>query len=354
MIASPFCKLAQLLLAVFCGLAYLSKARSPAMAAPLPVDAGSKPHGPVDCRVVDFDRCQVFDDVQSLSVDDVRASAGSCLFRTRDGGRHWEQTFCTQPDSGMEKRIEGLDFVSASEGWMIASTDLFHTTDGGSTWRPIERTQHAFARSVRFANPQVGFWAGEEVAHDDQLGRGVVFATQDAGKTWHELDHRVRYYQRLRDVWPVTPTDVWTVGDVLLHSIDGGKTWQRVRAHEVWRMDTIQFSTPRVGWIEQYPEKYYLLTVDGGRTWSPRALPSIPWGHGSLAFIDAREGWAAFGDHIQHTTDGGRRWTPELRCPRSAQASGDDTYYRIEYLPSERAVVATGRCSRAILSRLPQ
>jgi photosystem II stability/assembly factor-like uncharacterized protein len=346
--APRFCLPALALVATLCGFGHLTEASSPAVTAPLAV-AGREQHG-VDCQVVDFDRCQAFDEVQSLSVDDVYASDGGCLFRTRDGGRRWDQTFCTEPRSGVEERIYGLDLVSTTEGWMLAYIDLFHSTDGGSTWQMLNSPPRSFVQSVRFANPQIGFWAGGEVAHDNREGRGVLFATQDGGKTWHELDHGVTfpYGWRLRDIWPLTPTDVWAVGDVLLHSIDGGKTWQRVRAHEVWRMDTIRFSTPRVGWIEQYPEKYFLLTVDGGRTWSPRTLPDTMSGHGSLAFIDAKEGWATVNDRIVHTTNGGKRWLPERRCPPSAKAA-EDAYYRIEHLKNENVVVATGRCSRAIL-----
>jgi photosystem II stability/assembly factor-like uncharacterized protein len=71
------------------------------------------------------------------------------LFRTDDGGISWK---AVGTGKGLERYltrgedIVQLDFVDGEYGWAIARnrhnlTQLLHTTDGGETWRAIQRTE---------------------------------------------------------------------------------------------------------------------------------------------------------------------------------------------------------------------
>ena len=70
----------------------------------------------------------------------------------------------------------------------------------------------------------------------------------------------------------------------------------------------------------------------------------------ALALLEAKLGWAAAGDVIRRTTDGGVTWTEETSC-RAAHADSEegDPYQFAEYVAG--AIVIAGPCGRAILSR---
>ena len=54
------------------------------------------------------------------------------------------------------------------------------------------------------------------------------------------------------------------------------------------------------------PKPYAVSTTDGGRTWTPLAIPEIAI---SLFFLDDRTGWLVAPNSIWHTGDFGQKWT---------------------------------------------
>jgi hypothetical protein len=109
-----------------------------------------------------------------------------------------------------------VEFTSTKTGWML-QVGLHRSVDGARSWTKVPDVPFAFARSVRFFDAFLGYWVGETTEHDGLERTGVIFASADGGDTWRQLDHGVslEYPWRLRDVWPVSATEVWVVGDVL-------------------------------------------------------------------------------------------------------------------------------------------
>jgi photosystem II stability/assembly factor-like uncharacterized protein len=134
------------------------------------------------------------------------------LFRTQDGGRSWEAIENrTWPDSfGLY-----IDFVTPAEGWSW-TRPLTFTTDGGRTWRV-----HSFIGwGLRFLSKEkgwaVGFpeWTG--IGDWSQHPQGI-FHTDDGGRTW-----RPEYLQRPATGamgYDVATQKLWTYGSSLLRRV---------------------------------------------------------------------------------------------------------------------------------------
>ncbi len=123
--------------------------------------------------------------------------------------------------------------------------------------------------------------------------------------------------------------------DVILATVDGGRTWSIIRSVNTTGItgDTfrgLQFIDARHGWTVQYldtcsPCKADLLaTVDGGATWTVQSSASQDRVLNSFRFVDALHGWAIETDwwpyfgaasgttRLLATGDGGKTWTAQL------------------------------------------
>jgi photosystem II stability/assembly factor-like uncharacterized protein/tetratricopeptide (TPR) repeat protein len=136
----------------------------------------------------------------------------------------------------------------------------------------------------------------------------------------------------LRAVQFVDANEGWAVGDegVIWHTIDGGKNWERQPSGVRASLRSVQFLTPFIGWVAGRQELPYgggslgvlLVTRDGGCTWQPVSLNTLP-GLNCVRFFDDKFGIAAgdgseqFPTGVFTTGDGGRTWKPlpGPRCP---------------------------------------
>jgi photosystem II stability/assembly factor-like uncharacterized protein len=124
----------------------------------------------------------------------------------------------------------------------------------------------------------------------------------------------------------------WAVGDegVVLHTIDGGRTWERQPTGERGSLRALHFLTPYTGWVvgrEELPHGagstgILLFTQDGGLKWRRAARYTLP-GLNQARFLDDKIGYVV-GDGTEQfptgvfvTNDSGRSWqpVPGPRCP---------------------------------------
>ncbi|MFQ5537168.1 MAG: hypothetical protein ACE5GJ_06915 [Gemmatimonadota bacterium] len=211
------------------------------------------------------------------------------VYRTRDGGRTWEQVLFTSDSVGaidLELNPENPDEVYAAmwrgerKPWTIISgmeasgreDGIWKSTDGGDTWRIVTDGLPTgligkIDLAVSPADPNRVYALVETTDPNEGLYR-----SDDRGETWRlvsnqrGLMNRPFYYTNVY-ANPVNADMVFVNNEGLWVSTDGGKTFQRRSTphgdnHDMW----INPDNPMIG--IQSNDGGANVTLDGGRTWS--------------------------------------------------------------------------------------
>lgn len=121
------------------------------------------------------------------------------------------------------------------------------------------------------------------------------------------------------------PTVGWAIGQgetintaVIVHTVDGGVTWQKQGDSSAWtgQGNDISAVDKWIAWAalgsagDGETGGAILHTRDGGATWTMQAIPAgLSGGIKAVKGLSRREAWAAsLGGTILHTTDGGHNW----------------------------------------------
>ncbi|HZZ78880.1 MAG TPA: YCF48-related protein [Gemmataceae bacterium] len=144
----------------------------------------------------------------------------------------------------------------------------------------------------------------------------------------------------LRSVHFIDAQEGWVVGDegVILHTIDGGRHWERQTSPTRASLRSVHFLTPFVGWAVGREELPYgmgatgvvLFTRDGGIEWKAQLPNTLP-GLNQVRFADPRTGFLlgdgsdAFPSGVFKTTDAGKSWEP-VPGPRTTSWLAADFY----------------------------
>lgn len=161
------------------------------------------------------------------------------VFRTTDGAKQWQKQFTgSSPKLGI---TSGIHFFDRNRGLMYFGfpAQLYRTNDAGSQWAPVELPPYP-ASSITFSDPAHGWVLAPEA--DPGLA-GHLFATTNGGSTWTELP-----WPR----WAVLGAKGGVGGDLQFRRPDAGS----------------------LGAVANQPTVY--STIDGGATWQPHLLPSVP------------------------------------------------------------------------------
>jgi photosystem II stability/assembly factor-like uncharacterized protein len=244
------------------------------------------------------------------------------VFMTADGGRTWARPHLVLATA----RTANLVFLGDGVFLNLSAPNPTRSTDGGLTWQvlrlpgPTDQALHLF--------PELAIAAGGStyLLAVDRSGKTLLFASQDRGVTWHLVSAAVpadaspalsfsgrvglvtgpranelsltedggRSWRRL-SVFPeglfltavavAAPADLWAggeragVGAVLLHSQDGGQTWQEAR-FEGGTPLALTFADRDHGWlltVGTHEPGNLFRTTDGGaefqRYW-PNIVPA--------------------------------------------------------------------------------
>ena len=269
---------------------------------------------------------------------------------------------------------DDLHFVTPELGWSVNGLGNIHrTTDGGQTWTHLLEQAGTYFRAVLFTSATRGFVAnigpgyfpgvtdpnplyetrdgGEtwtvvtsitgpmpagicnftmiDAQHLVAVGRvggpSFVLLSSDGGETWTSTDVTAQLAM-LIDARFTSPQQGWLLGGssanldaahtVVLHTEDGGASWQEVFRSELTREIgwKLSFPTADVGYasvLSYNDTSSFLKTTDGGRTWQQRPLGVGAYEAKGIGFINARVGWVGgerVGKPVYRTSDGGDSW----------------------------------------------
>jgi photosystem II stability/assembly factor-like uncharacterized protein len=256
--------------------------------------------------------------------------------------------------------INDVAFVDPSTGWAVGDRGvIWHTTDGGTTWRQQSSPVSCRLSSACFIDAHRGWAVGGECRPYGEATLGVVLRTDDGGATWISVSHSilpllcgVKFFDRVRGIafgqsasfspsglfvtrdggesWQPLPTDRtgnWLAGDFLdpesgalggpageiatlarqevVHSPLATSSLRSFRA--------MRLTAPTGGWAAG-DGGLLMITSDLGRSWQspPASLPEPAPDHFDFraVAVHRQQVWVAGlpGSRIFHSADGGQSW----------------------------------------------
>ena len=242
------------------------------------------------------------------------------VYRTEDGGETWDKILYIDPltgamDLAMNPTDPNVIYAAMwnrirrpwSDPLPAPGGGIFKSSDGGETWEqlkdglPPDETSGRIGIAISQSNPDVLYAIidSHEIARKaeegelDAYGRArqdvirgaVVYRSNDAGNTWHQVSENGRRMQRLFSTYGwvfgqirVDPNDedtVYALGVPLMKSTDGGKKFKPLTSRGL-------HADHHALWINPGNSKHLIsgndggvnISYDGGKTW--RDLNNLP------------------------------------------------------------------------------
>ena len=243
----------------------------------------------------------------------------SLLFRTADGGAHWQRQVSVDGPSSVR-------FTDARHGTVridpfSGGLQVLRTDDAGAHWLTValpDLVPGSVSTPV-FLNGSAGWLLAQQPGPAGL--RSSFYETEDAGRHWRALPDLPN---DLADLAFATAGTGWLTGatavePALLVTRDGGQHWtpQALPAGGPRQGDGLEIAPPVLspdgrGVLPVYDrdanQGWVFETSDGGRTWlDPRPLP---WTGAQPVFADGAAGWTWNGGSASVTADSGRSWQP--------------------------------------------
>ena len=229
------------------------------------------------------------------------------ILRTEDGGFVWDAQ-----DSRTTECFGATHFVSAQVGWAVAEAGVvLHTANGGSVWHRQTSGTAQDLLSLFFVDEENGWCVGSG---------GEIIRTNDGGKTWNRQRSGTTW--NLFDVHFTSKQRGWVVGmnGTMLSTVDGGTNWKLAsisRRHPFFFLDAVTFVSPEIGWVVGLDlrslgmDGLILHTENGGKTWQRQESHTANF-LDDVFFISETEGWIVGKEGlVLHTKDGGQNWRPQ-------------------------------------------
>lgn len=249
------------------------------------------------------------------------------ILRTTDGGETW-----VRQESGTKEPIFALSFVDRNHGWGAAERATYlRTTNGGESWESgyIEPSLEGVSEEATLAMVDPNFYDLHFL--DTRTGWmvgdfGKIYHTTDGGVTWREQQNSLLGQAGIDDALNL-PTffgvsfanarEGIVVGleGKISQTTDSGEHWVFV-AEEVSAFATDPLYAPLLrgngtGWIVGAAGR--VLRLQNGE-WKAVSLgiPVVTWLR-AIDFFDDQHGWIVGGyGTILRTTDGGKTWLPSV------------------------------------------
>lgn len=208
------------------------------------------------------------------------------IYKSTDGGITWknvlfvnEMTGCAELSMDMSNPsiLYAAMWEHGRKPWQVisggAGSGLYKSTDGGEHWEKmtegLPEKMGKMAIAVCRSNPEKVYALIES---DSETEYGGLYMSSDAGSSWSQVSddnhiiQRAWYYIELF-VDPKNENLLYVMSAPMMKSIDGGKTWEDVSAthgdyHNLW----INPSNPDNMIVSD--DGGSAITFNGGKTWS--------------------------------------------------------------------------------------
>jgi photosystem II stability/assembly factor-like uncharacterized protein len=239
------------------------------------------------------------------------------IYKTNDGGNSWTTQFVAN------KYLRSIEFASPLKGFCGSVDSTFYkTTDGGATWVDIRAS----------INPRIPGICGLSAPDSTTIyGCGVwyrpafIIKSSDGGNTWTRIDMSA-YASGLVDILFINKDTGWVCGisprplelGIILHTVDGGNTWQLQynsygSKEFVWKLQTPDRKHFFAA-IEGFPGNPVRLVQSGdaGKNWSTITVKPYYCHIQAAGFLTSKIGFIGGDTSLYQTTDGGITWSKNL------------------------------------------
>jgi photosystem II stability/assembly factor-like uncharacterized protein len=204
------------------------------------------------------------------------------ILHTTDGGNTWEQQ---GGDTIPDVLLQGVCAVDYETVWATGKPSdnyatILHTTDGGNTWE----------RQGSAAELPDGHFLGVSAADGNNAWAvggpgGTIFHTTNGGNTWVDQTPDNSVWSDANEVFAIDANTAWVVQDYgnIFYTENGGENWTRQSANAssylLMGVSAIDDNTAWVVGVSQLGG-VILHTTNGGNTWQPQTPPVNPnfWG----------------------------------------------------------------------------
>jgi photosystem II stability/assembly factor-like uncharacterized protein len=267
-----------------------------------------------------------FDDIYFIdSLAGMACNGNGRVYRTTDAGANWNLVF-----SVPTAYFRSLVMTDAQNAWVgnfgyypgapnTDSTAVYRTSDGGTTWSPAP-----------IPNP-IGICGLFRIGTQNLYGVGRIegpasfIRSIDGGNSWSYIDMAPHcgflvdlHFTGVDTGFVIggTDTNLAACLPIILHTVDGGATWDTVHIGsqnpESWCWK-IQFPSPQVGYVSlesNLTPVQCLKTTDAGFTWTVKTITNTAFKLQGIGFVNDTVGWAGgyYGNNLYETTDGGDTW----------------------------------------------
>ena len=206
------------------------------------------------------------------------------VFRTTDGGKTWEHVLKVSANTGATdlsldptnpRILYAAMWNHGRKPWFIHSggTDggIYKSNDAGDTWKKLTgglpEMVGKIGVDVSASNPDRVYAIIEA-----EPEKGGLWRSDDAGESWslingHRVLHTRAWYYIHITADPVDENTVYVLNVPLMKSVDGGKTWEKMKTPHSDHHDH---------WINPFDNNNMIngndggatVTFDGGKTWS--------------------------------------------------------------------------------------
>lgn len=255
----------------------------------------------------------------------IAISNSGTIWRSADLGVSWTKQF-----NGLGQGLwpnSWADISAAPDGGAWAAGDpsyVLRSSDQGLTWTLACSGIATSLGELDMFSATVGAYTGYP---------SFIFTTKNGGQKWaaHKLEVTGESYSRQETIGPVDFANSDTIicgghGGVLFKTVDGGDSLTSIGypvLNEFFRINTIEFITPLVGYVGGTDEaggdhtQNLFKTTNGGASWTYLRLNTEPQfyqagGIGRIHFIDENKGFiVGSNDKLVKTTNGGQTWTTQ-------------------------------------------
>jgi len=287
---------------------------------------------------------------------------GGSVIHTSDGGETWER----QDAGGFGRLLRAVQFIDQERGYIVGADymgawgpPVYRTVDGGKTWTEIRMARHendGLSGVAVVGDRVIAVGEHDYVIKSDRAWDSCEPATSgpqtpppspcyDCDCLFRQFFVNIHY--KLQDVFFLDEMQGWVVGSrsfgvsisgqVVLHTADGGATWETQYEDaspldslwSIYRLNGVYFSDAQTGWAVGRAQSFVgdqrwdfrgaiLHTTDGGKRWEQQGMELYAdWALEFFAvqFLDSQNGWALAESRfpertvfVAHTTDGGNRW----------------------------------------------